>query len=98
MSEEIKYMTLGWAVAYCCSKLDQGIDPRNIEVPEIREALDKDIPNDTFEPTIKVSELREWCEEQKEFQSDPIDDIWSDGYLDCVEDLLKKFCEPKDSK
>ena len=27
------YEVIGWTHAYCCSKLDEGIDPREIEIP-----------------------------------------------------------------
>lgn len=37
------HLVLGWAHAYFCTLLDEGVDPRLIEVPEIIEAMEKDV-------------------------------------------------------
>jgi hypothetical protein len=36
------YEVLGWAIAYCCAKLDQGEDPRKNEMPKIIEEFERD--------------------------------------------------------
>lgn len=42
---------------------------------------------DFEEPTIKASELREWCESRRYMYED-----WSDGMQFLIEDLIAKFC------
>ena len=39
----INYETLGWMYAYCCVELDKGNDVREIEVPIIIEAAERDL-------------------------------------------------------
>ena len=90
-------MTLGWAIAYCCNKLDQGIDPRNIEVPEIREALDKDIPNEAFEPTISVAELREWCEHKKRNARHRELLDTEEAFNEAIDLVIQEFCKNKEA-
>jgi hypothetical protein len=42
------YEVLGWAISFCCSELDEGRDPRTIEMPVIMRAFEKAFspPND----------------------------------------------------
>ena len=41
--EEVRMEAIGWTYAYCCSSLDEGIDPRKTLVPEIIKAAEKDL-------------------------------------------------------
>jgi hypothetical protein len=48
---EAPMIAFGWLYAYCCNALDEGIDIRHVEVPEIhaaykRDVLEKDVEND----------------------------------------------------
>jgi hypothetical protein len=37
------YEAIGWTHTFCCSSLDNGIDPRTIEVPEMLEKAKKQL-------------------------------------------------------
>jgi len=37
------YLTLGWAFGHICSLLDEGKDPRKMEVSEFMEAMKRDL-------------------------------------------------------
>ena len=39
-----EYVAIGWTHAFCCSLLDDGEDPRKIEVPEMIEKAEKQLP------------------------------------------------------
>jgi 20S proteasome alpha/beta subunit len=40
---EKEYQAIGWTHAYCCSLLDNGWDPRKIEVPEMIEKAESQL-------------------------------------------------------
>jgi hypothetical protein len=48
------------------------------------------------EPTIKVSELREWCEVNLGSLEDEPTLDYSDGYNYALEEILSKFCKEAD--
>ena len=37
---------IGWTVAWACCALDDGLDPRQIEVPEVLDAARRDLASD----------------------------------------------------
>lgn len=42
-AEQIRMETLGWAMAYCCVSLDNNVDPRTIDMPEIQRQCKSDL-------------------------------------------------------
>lgn len=46
MQDKAQYEAIGWCHAFCCASLDDGIDPRGIEVPDILEKAQQQLePN-----------------------------------------------------
>src|SRR3990167_10271194 len=45
-ANKARYEAVGWCHAFCCASLDDGIDPRGIEVPDILEKAQQQLePN-----------------------------------------------------
>jgi hypothetical protein len=56
---EAPLLVFGWLYAYCCNALDEGIDIRHVEVPEIHAEYKRDVleKGDDNEMEMKVYEI-----------------------------------------
>ena len=43
LCDEARYEAIGWTYAFCCASLDDGINPREIEVPVILEKAKEEL-------------------------------------------------------